>query len=116
MRRAFVLAVLLLAAPLLSACAERWEKPGASEADFRAMKAQCDAQAFERWPPVLREQLMFPGRWVPPVRSCDPRGRCVWYGGWYEPPQTMIVDDHERPRRAERRACYMGNGWTPVEE
>jgi len=109
--RAVLVALLLV----LGACAERWAKPGAGEAEFRAMVAQCDAHATDRWPPRLREVLMAPARFVPPVRSCDGHGRCAWYGGWWEPPQTMIVDDHTGPRRQERRACYVGNGWTPVE-
>jgi len=101
---------------LLGSCAERWAKPGAGEAEFRAMQAQCDAFALGRWPPVLREEMMFPGRWVPPLRSCDARGRCFWYGGYYEPPQTMIVDENQGPRLRERRACFVGNGWSPVEK
>ena len=112
MRALWALGVLLLVA----GCAERWAKPGAGEAEFRAMQAQCDGFSYERWPPRLREELMFPGRWVPPMRSCDARGRCAWYGGYYEPPQTMVVDDHDRPRSQERRACYVGNGWAPVEK
>lgn len=109
-------AAALLAALLLAGCAERWAKPGATEADFRAMRAQCDAHAFALWPPRLREEIVMPGRWVPPVRSCDVYGRCAWFGGWWEPPQTMVVDDHAPPRRQERRACFLANGWTPVED
>ena len=112
MRGVIALAVLLL----VGGCAERWAKPGAGEPEFRAMQAQCEAHAFERWPPRLREELVFPGQWVPPVRSCDGRGRCHWFGGYYDPPRTAVVDDHDRPRRQERRACFVGNGWTPVED
>jgi len=109
-------AVVLAALVLVAGCAERWVKSGGTEVEFRAMQAQCDAHAVERWPPRLREEMMFPGRWVPPMRSCDGRGRCSWYGGWYEPPQTMVVDDHQAPRRQERRACYIANGWSPAED
>ncbi len=108
--------VLLLAVLLLSACAEKWAKPGAGEAEFRAMQAQCDAMAYERWPPRLREELVFPGAWIPPVRRCDSRGHCHWSGGFFDPPRTMVTDDHARPRSAERRACYVGQGWTPVDD
>ena len=109
------IAVLLLALVAVG-CAEKWAKPGAGEQDFRAMEAQCEAYATNRWPPRLRETVMFPARWVPPVRSCDNRGHCVFYGGYYEPPQTMIVDDHQAPRRQERRACFVANGWTEVDD
>ena len=112
MTRFLLLATLLL----LTGCATRWTKPGASEADFRAMQAQCDAHASSLWPPRLREEMMFPGRWTPPIRSCDNRGRCTWFGGHYEPPQMVITDDHQRPRTQERRACFTANGWSPVED
>jgi hypothetical protein len=107
---------LVLAVLLLGGCAERWAKPGADEGEFRAMRAQCDAHAYDRWPPMLRQEMMFPGRWVPRVRSCDGRGRCTWFGGWYEPPQMTVIDDNQGPRRQERRACYVANGWSPVED
>lgn len=108
--------VAMLAVLALAGCAERWQKPGASEADFKAMRAQCDAHAFGLWPPRLREEMVMPGRFVPPMRSCDSRGRCTWYGGWWEPPQFAVMDDAAPARRAERRACFLAEGWTPVEE
>ncbi|MCC6716919.1 MAG: hypothetical protein IT555_03465 [Acetobacteraceae bacterium] len=112
MTRPLLLAFLLL----LAGCAERWAKPGADDAEFRAMQAHCDAYAHDRWPPLLRQEMLFPGHFVPPVRSCDNRGRCTWFGGWYEPPQMTVIDDNLRPRNQERRACYLANGWTPVED
>jgi hypothetical protein len=108
--------LLLLAVLALAGCAERWAKPGATEAEFRAMEAQCTAQANDRWPPMLRQEIVMPARFVPPVRSCDRHGRCSWYGGWWEPPVMGVVDDHAAPRHQERRACYMANGWMPVED
>jgi hypothetical protein len=108
--------VLLLVGLVLAGCAERWQKPGATEAEFRTMEAQCTAHANDRWPPMLRQEMMMPPRYVPPVRRCDARGNCTWYGGWWEPPVMTVVDDHDRPRRQERRACYMGNGWMPAED
>jgi hypothetical protein len=110
------LGLLLVVGLALAGCAERWQKPGATEAEFRVMEAQCTAHANDRWPPMLRQEMMFPPRYVPPVRSCDARGRCTWYGGWWEPPVMTVVDDHSSPRRQERRACYMGNGWMPAED
>lgn len=109
-------AVALVLVSLTAGCAEKWQKPGASDQDFQAMQAQCVAYANGRWPPALRQTLMFPGHWVPPVRSCDRRGRCVLVGGYYEPPQYMLVDDNQGPRNQERRACYFANGWVPVDD
>ena len=110
------LGLLLVVGLALAGCAERWQKPGATEAEFRVMEAQCTAHANDRWPPMLRQEMMMPARFVPPVRRCDGRGHCSWYGGWWEPPVMTVVDDHDRPRRQERRACYMANGWMPAED
>lgn len=107
---------LLALGLLVSGCAEKWAKPGATEPDFRAMQAQCEAAAFDRWPPVLREVLMSPGYFVPLRRHCDSRGRCSFFGGFFEPPQYTTIDEHQGPRRTERRACFFANGWTPVED
>lgn len=112
MRRLALLALVLLA----GGCAEKWAKPGATEAEFRAMEAQCRAHAHQVWPPLLRTMLMAPAYFVPPVRSCDPSGRCVFYGGYWEPPRYTVVDDNQARRNQERRACYIANGWTPVED
>jgi len=43
----------LALALLLAACAERWEKPGATEADSDAAQAACTAQAAEQIKPGL---------------------------------------------------------------
>ena len=101
---------------LLAGCTEKWAKPGASEQDFRAMEAECEAAAYERWPPLLREQMISPGYWVPPVRRCDGAGRCAFYGGYYEPPRSTWFDQNLGPRRGDRRACFVASGWTPVDD
>ncbi len=116
-RRPDLRALLLVAAvALLGGCAEKWAKPGAGEPEFRAMAAQCESYAASRWPPLLREQVMFPGYWTAPVRSCGPHGRCFIYPGYFVPPQTMVVDDNLGARSQDRRACFVANGWAPVEE
>jgi hypothetical protein len=43
----------LTLAVLLAACAERWEKPGATEADSDAAQAACTAQAAEQIKPAM---------------------------------------------------------------
>lgn len=108
--------VLLALALLAAGCAEKWTRPGATEADFRAMEATCRDHAARLWPPLLREVMLSPGYFAPPVRQCDARGRCGLYGGWWEPPRFAVVDDNQGRRNQERRTCYLANGWTPVEE
>jgi hypothetical protein len=108
-----LLSVLVLLAA--AGCAEKWEKPGATEAEFRAMEYECGAQAAEQYPPQLYEQVVMPARWSPPYRACGPRG-CVYYPGYWLPPQTMVMDANQGRRHNARRACYLGNGWTPAED
>jgi hypothetical protein len=111
MTRAALLALALLA----TACAEKWQKPGATEAEFRAMAAECAEDAAAQAPPLLREQVMVPARWFPPQTSCGPRG-CITYPGYWIPPQTMLVDDNLGRRAQARRACYMAQGWQPAKD
>jgi hypothetical protein len=111
MRHLALLALALLAA----GCAEKWQKPGATEADFRAMAAECEEDAAARFPRLLREQVMVPARWFPPQTSCGPRG-CVTYPGYWLPPQTMLVDDNLGRRAQARRACFLAQGWQPAED
>lgn len=106
----------LVAACLLAAgCAEKWEKPGATAGDFRAVEEECGAFAAQRWPPQYFEQVMVPARWSPPYRACGPQG-CVFYPGYWLPPQTMLMDANQGRRYDERRACYLANGWTPAKD
>ena len=120
--------LLLLAGLALAGCAERWQKPGATEAEFRAMEAQCTAHANDRWPPMLRQEMMMPPRYVPRfflVFSWRKSFPCTLTSTSFarapqplpaKVPLYVLVDDHDRPRRQERRACYIGNGWMPVED
>ncbi len=107
-------AVLVLAL-MVGACAEKWDKPGGSEAEFRAMAAECEEDAAGRFPAVLREQVAIPARWFPPQRSCGPQG-CVTYPGYWIPPQTAVVDLNQGSRNQARRSCYMAQGWRPAKD
>ncbi len=95
---------MLLAALALPGCAgEVWEKPGATEAEFRSMKRECDARAYAEHPPLLRAEprLVSGFKCVDSGRVCFPsytteyRTRDV-YEGW---------------RMQARRVCYASNGW-----
>jgi hypothetical protein len=100
---------------LLAGCAERWERPGATEADSDAAQAQCTALAAERVPPALVWTQTAPGYWVPPERRCRTRNgvtHCDYRPGRYIPPQFGWVDANTAPRRAARAACLQEGGWT----
>jgi hypothetical protein len=105
----------LALALLVAGCAEKWAKPGATEAEFRAMASECEEEAAARFPPLLREQVMVPPRWFPPQTTCGPRG-CVTYPGYWVPPQTMLVDDNLGRRSRARRECFMAQGWQPAKD
>lgn len=97
---------MLLAALSLPGCAvERWEKPGATEAEFHSMKAQCNARAYERAPPLTRTE----SRTVSRTR-CNSQGKQCHD---YYATEYSSVDLNERTRDQVRRVCYAANGWIP---
>lgn len=53
--------VLLLL--LLAGCAERWERPGATEAESEAAQAECTAVAARQVPPAMVWGQTSPGYW-----------------------------------------------------
>lgn len=55
---------------LLSACAERWEKPGTTEAEADAAQAACTAQAAEHIKPAMVWMQVAPAYWEPGDRHC----------------------------------------------
>ena len=95
--------VLLL---LLAGCAERWERPGATEVESEAAQAQCTAEAARQVPPALVWTQTAPAYWEPPFRRCRTRRGvtdCFYRPGRYQSPQYGWVDANTGPRRAARR-------------
>lgn len=110
MRRCALLLILGL-----GACAERWERPGATEQDSEAAQARCTAEAGVRVPPALVWTQTSAGYWVPPQRACRRRGdrtECVYNPGYYVPPRFGWVDVNTDQRRAVRNACLTAEGWS----
>ncbi|MBR0683458.1 hypothetical protein GXW74_23430 [Roseomonas eburnea] len=106
---------MLLFLVLLAGCAERWERPGATEADSEAAQAECTARAAQLVPPALVWTVIAPGYWEGPERRCfTRRGRteCVTRAGRFVPPQYGWVDANTGQRRAARAACLQEGGWT----
>jgi hypothetical protein len=99
----------------LAACAERWERPGATEAEAEAAQAACTALAAREVPPALVWTQIAPPRFDPPERRCRTfRGvtECWTLPGRYHPPLYGWVDAAEEERRQARAACLREGGWT----
>lgn len=100
---------------LLAGCAERWERPGATEAESDAAQAQCSAVAAQQVPQALVWTQVAPARYEPGERRCRTyRGHteCVTRAPRYVPPQYGWVDANVGPRRAARAACLQEGGWS----
>lgn len=101
---------------LLAGCAERWERPGATEAESDAAQAQCGALATRQVPPAMVWTQVAAGYWVSPERRCrtgrDGTRDCDYRPGRYVPPRFDWVDVNTQPRRAARNACLVEGGWT----
>ena len=110
---------LLFALICLTGCAERWVKPGASQAEFDAMQAGCTARGYARFPPLPQLVQTSPGVVMPMVTQCR-QGRngpvCYPVGGGYAPPSYVTVDSNLPGRSAEIRACFFENGWLPADK
>ncbi len=111
MRRLLPLLLLLL----VTACAERWERPGATEAQSDAAQARCSQFAAARVPPFMIWQQTSPGHWVSSRQVCEGRGehrRCTTRPGYWEPPRFSRVDANTDQRRAVRANCLAAEGWS----
>lgn len=114
--RAFIL--LPLVALLLGGCAQRWAKPGASEADFRVASMRCAAEGHRRLPPDLRWVQLSAGHFAPGHRWCwkaHGQRRCDYVPGHYVPPRFGHVDINVAPRDSFFSACLVDDGWRPVD-
>lgn len=106
---------LALLALLLAGCAERWERPGASEADADAAQQACSAVATAQVPPALVWAQTAAGYWQPAERRCRTRNGvtdCIYRPARYYPPQYGWVDANTGLRSAARAACLREGGWT----
>ena len=108
-------AALLSALLLLSACAEVWERPGATEAEAERQMAICTANAGREVPPALVWTMVEPPRWIPGERVCQRVGErlvCHYHPGRQIPARFDWVDSAEAQRRAVRNACMAEAGFT----
>ena len=108
-----IAAILLLLLPLLGACAERWTRPGTSEAEADAMNEACGSEAALAVPPRLAWQMTSPAR-VERDRECwRDRGqeRCRTIER-YRPPRYSQVDMAAGARDQWRRQCMQERGFS----
>lgn len=101
-----------------SGCATKWVKLGATEHEFNAMKASCEARAQSKFPPLMRQQQISSGYTTPMTTNCYNTGyqvQCYSTGGHYVPPRYMAVDDNYHARQSDIESCYYENGWRPEE-
>ncbi|HEV7265398.1 MAG TPA: hypothetical protein VGN83_10820 [Falsiroseomonas sp.] len=105
------LALLLLI--LLAGCAERWARPGTSEAEAEAANAACQDRAAVAVPPNLAWTMVEPGGFDRDRHCRHVNGRevCRTYSR-YRPPRYHWVDVNEGPREGWRRQCMVEQGFT----
>jgi hypothetical protein len=104
---------LLLLLILLAGCAERWVRPGTSEAQADAANAACRDRAALAVPPQMVWVMVEPGGFDRDriCRRIDGREVCRTYSR-YRPPRFAWVDANDRPRDAWRRQCMVAEGFS----
>jgi hypothetical protein len=106
-----------LCVSFLSGCSH-WEKPGSTEAEFEATKAECNARGFARFPPA--NISVNSGMFATPAQT-----NCTTYGGGgmaqtdctTTPGSSGVpitVDQNQEARNADFQACLYENGWSNV--
>jgi hypothetical protein len=112
MRRLWLLAPVLW--PLLGGCAERWVRPGATEAEGDAANAACTSRAEFAVPPVLEWRIVEHAR-IERDRQCwrGEHGReyCRVRERW-RPARWGQVDVNAGVRDGWRRQCLAAQGFT----
>lgn len=113
MRPARAALILPLLALLLAGCAERWTRPGTSEAEAEAAQAACADRAALEVPAQNVWMMVDPGGFEH-RRRCWRTGQgqtlCEWWPV-YRPPRHAWVDVNQARREAWRRECLHAQGF-----
>jgi len=99
---------------ILAGCAEYWAKPGGTTAELQRAKAECETEAFARFPPALQQVMTSPGYFSPPETNCmtvNGQPQCRTVGGFWVPPTFQSIDLNLDGRRSARMACMSARGW-----
>ena len=104
---------------LLTGCAEKWIKPGATQQEFEAMRSACISRAYSFHPPMNRQVQISSGYTTPITTNCNGFGysiNCYQTGGQYIAPAYITIDDNLSARNQETRTCFFSNGWQPAQQ
>ena len=100
----------------LAACAERWEKPGVTEAEADAAQAACTRFAAAQIMPRLVTEMTRPAGYDPGETRCWKSNgikqcRVVRHPGW-RAAEYRTYDANAPARRAVRTNCLTNRGFT----
>ncbi|WP_270933435.1 hypothetical protein [Falsiroseomonas oryzae] len=107
-------ALLLLLVLLVGGCAERWVRPGTTEAEADATNAVCQDRSELAVPPQMVWQMVEPAGYDRDRRCWrqrDGREVCETFSRW-RPARYAWVDVASGPRDAWRRECMRAKGFT----
>lgn len=104
---------------LLSGCAVKWYKPGATQSEFEYDKAQCTAEAYQQFPVANVSNTIGQATTTPILTTCQSSyggsygtTNCMTTGGQYRPAPTITYDANTGGRGAVFKACMYGRGYT----
>ena len=108
---------------LLAACAGKWTKPGATDADFQAINHACTARAIALYPPRISQALADNQPVVRPPTTCKMNSNdmmgpnnmmqqtCDPDPGDFVLPSTVMTDSNAGARNGVIRNCLIAMGW-----
>ncbi|MDW4497790.1 hypothetical protein R5H30_07345 [Sulfitobacter sp. D35] len=114
MRPVFVVAVPALVA-LLTACAPltTYYREGVEVSRLATDQTNCEIKALQQVPPSnqIRREAPY---YVPGRRSCNDRGDCRVYGGYWIPGDVYTVDVNRGLRERAETLCMAEQGYSRV--
>jgi len=131
-RHRLMLIAALLLSVVLTGCM-RWQKPGATQADFETDKTECNREGLSNYPIDYEKQQVANGYTAPIVTNCNigvqdqgysqnpylyaPQTQssdisCVTTGGQYVPPQYATIDVNQANRNDYMKICLTADGWS----
>src|ERR1700676_4718508 len=113
MRRALVVASMLLTVGGCAVYGQYWSRPGSTEAEFEVAASNCESAALARFPPVT---FGMPGYFRTHNEYCTMTAggpNCQIIGSGYLPQAQSAADTNEVPRENAFQQCMFAGGWRP---